>query len=240
MLPQIVNGSASMQGHVTDIERDTLANEDYRRVLYTGPNLQLVLMTLAPGEEIGRERHEGHDQFIRVEAGTGEVLLDGNTLPLKDGSSVVIPSGAEHNVVNTSKRDKLRLYTLYAPPEHKDGTIHRAKSDEPPEHAGEPGSPSAAARPPAPTDAQMRAKALSRWEGEGGALGQATLPGDALDQDELRILARIGAAALAQWGAVDKPMREAMLGSICRPLVPGDGARAKARIARFLQENADR
>ena len=119
-----------MKGHVTDIERDTLANEDYRRVLYTGPNLQLVLMTLAPGEEIGLESHEGHDQFIRVEAGTGEVLLAGKTYPLKDGSSVVIPSGAEHNVVNTSKTEKLRLYTLYGPPEHPDGTVHRKKSDE--------------------------------------------------------------------------------------------------------------
>ena len=123
-----------MQGHVTDIERDTL---DYRRVLYTGPNLQLVLMTLAPGEDIGRERHEGHDQLIRVEAGTGEVLLDGHTLPLKDGSSVV-------------------------------------------------------------------------------------------------------AAALGQWDAPGNPLRETMLGSICRPLIPGDGGRAKARIAKFLEENANR
>ena len=225
-----------MQGHVTDIERDTLANEDYRRVLYTGPNLQLVLMTLAPGEEIGRERHEGHDQFIRVEAGSGEVLLDGHALPLKDGSSVVIPSGAEHNVVNTSKREKLRLYTLYAPPEHKDGTVHRAKADERPEHADSAG-PAAAAQ--TRTDAQMRARALSRWEGEGGTLGVGSSPGDALDDSELRILARIGAAALAQWRELGNPLREAMLGSICHPLVPGDGARAKARIAKFLEENAN-
>lgn len=220
-----------MRGHVTDIERDTLANEDYRRVLFTGPNLQLVLMTLAPGEEIGRERHEGHDQFIRVESGAGEVLLDGHTLALKDGSSVVIPSGAEHNVVNTSKRDKLRLYTLYAPPEHKDGTVHRAKSDEP-AHAAAPS--------PQPTDAQMRARALARWEGEGGALGRAASPGDALDESELRILARIGAAALGEWVALPGSLREAMLGTICKPLVPGDGARARARIAKFLEENANR
>jgi mannose-6-phosphate isomerase-like protein (cupin superfamily) len=220
-----------VKGHVTDIERDTLANEDYRRVLYTGPNLQLVLMTLAPGEEIGRERHEGHDQFIRVEAGTGEVSLDGHTYPLEDGSSVVIPSGAEHNVVNTSKLEKLRLYTLYAPPEHKDRTVHPVKADE---------SSANSAAPPVPTDAQMRAKALSRWEGEGGALGRAASPGDALDEWELRILARIGAAALAQWRALADPLREAMLGNICRPLAPGDGARAKERIAAFLQENANR
>ena len=227
-----------MQGHVTDIERDTLANEDYRRVLYTGPNLQLVLMTLAPGEEIGRERHEGHDQFIRVEAGTGEVLLDGKTLPLKDGSSVVIPSGAEHNVVNTSKREKLRLYTLYAPPEHKDGTIHHRKSDEPPEHGDEPRAASSSAAPA--TDAKMRAKALARWEGEGGTLGVGATPADALDASELRILARVGAAALAQWGELGKPLQERLLDTICSPLVPGDGARAKARIARFLEDNANR
>ena len=227
-----------MQGHVTDIERDTLANEDYRRVLYTGPNLQLVLMTLAPGEEIGRESHEGHDQFIRVEAGTGEVLLDGQTLPLEDGVSVVIPSGAEHNVVNTSAREKLRLYTLYAPPEHKDGTVHHSKSDEPPAYGDEP--PAASSPANAATDAKMRAKALARWEGEGGTLGVGATAADTLDASELRILARIGAAALAQWAELGHPLRTTMLDIVCHPLVPGDGARAKARIAKFLEENAHR
>ena len=120
-----------MKGHVTNIERDTLANEDYRRELFTGPNLQLVLMALKPGEEIGLEKHEGHDQFIRVEAGTGEAFLDGRRHALSDGVSVVIPSGVQHNVVNTSKTEPLRLYTLYAPPEHPDGTVHPAKSDDP-------------------------------------------------------------------------------------------------------------
>jgi mannose-6-phosphate isomerase-like protein (cupin superfamily) len=119
-----------MKGHITNIERDTLANDDYRRVLFTGPNLQLVLMTLQPGEEIGRERHEGHDQFIRVESGMGEALLDGRRHALEDGFSVVIPSGVDHNVVNTSKTEPLRLYTLYSPPEHPDGTVHRTKGDE--------------------------------------------------------------------------------------------------------------
>ena len=91
-----------------------------------------------------------------------------------------------------------------------------------------------------PTDAQMRAKALSRWEGEGGALGQAASPGDALDESELRILARIGAAALGEWSALPGSVREGMLATICRPLVPGDGARARTRIAKFLEENANR
>ena len=119
-----------MAGYVTDIERDTLANEDYRRVLFTGPFTQLVLMTLRPGEDIGLETHEGHDQFIRVEAGTGYVELDGERHQLHDGSAVVIPSGAKHNVVNSSERDALRLYTLYSPPEHPDGTVQRTKADE--------------------------------------------------------------------------------------------------------------
>lgn len=119
-----------MEGYVTNIERDTLENEDYRRVLFTGPDMQLVLMTLRPGEEIGLEAHEGHDQFIRVEAGTGYVQLNGERHELGDGSAVVIPSGAEHNVVNTSHTDALRLYTLYSPPEHPDGLVQHTKADE--------------------------------------------------------------------------------------------------------------
>ena len=119
-----------MSGYVTNIERDTLENEDYRRVLFTGLNTQLVLMTLRPGEEIGLEKHGGHDQFIRVEAGTGYVELDGKRHDLEDGSAVVIPSGAKHNVVNTSQSEALRLYTLYSPPEHPDGTVQHTKADE--------------------------------------------------------------------------------------------------------------
>ena len=118
-----------MDGYVTDIERDTLANDDYRRVLYTGPHTQLVLMTLRPGEDIGMERHSGHDQFIRVEQGTGYVEINGRRHPLRDGSAVVIPSGVEHNVVNSSGTDALRLYTLYSPPEHPEGTVQHTKAD---------------------------------------------------------------------------------------------------------------
>jgi mannose-6-phosphate isomerase-like protein (cupin superfamily) len=119
-----------MKGYVTNIERDTLENADYRRVLFTGENTQLVLMTLQPGEEIGLETHAEHDQFIRVESGDGTVLLDGVKHALADGVAVVIPAGVEHNVINTSKGEKLRLYTLYSPPEHPDGTVHRHKRDE--------------------------------------------------------------------------------------------------------------
>jgi len=119
-----------MNGYVTNIERDTLTNEDYRRVVFTGPHTQLVLMTLGPGDEIGLEAHTGHDQFIRVEAGSGYLQLNGKRHPLEDGSAVVIPSGAEHNVVNNSRTEPLRLYTLYSPPEHPDGTVQHTKADE--------------------------------------------------------------------------------------------------------------
>jgi quercetin dioxygenase-like cupin family protein len=104
-----------MHGHVTNIEMDTLENDDFRRVLFTGPNTQLVLMTLAPGEDIGRETHDGHDQFIRIESGVGVVELDGEKSEVVDGSSVVIPAGVEHNLTNTSDDEPLALHVLQPP-----------------------------------------------------------------------------------------------------------------------------
>jgi mannose-6-phosphate isomerase-like protein (cupin superfamily) len=118
-----------MEGYVDNIERVTLENDDFRRVLFTGPNTQLVVMTLQPGEEIGLETHTGHDQFIRVEAGKGFVMLNGTSRKIEDGSAVVVPAGVEHNVVNTSTDEPLKLYTLYSPPEHPDGTVHHTKED---------------------------------------------------------------------------------------------------------------
>jgi mannose-6-phosphate isomerase-like protein (cupin superfamily) len=118
-----------MSGFSINIEEKTLANDNFREVLYTGPNIQVVVMTLKPGEEIGQERHEGHDQFIRVEAGQGVAVLDGEKHQLEDGIAVVIPAGAEHNVMNTSGSEPLRLYTIYAPPEHPDGIVHRTKAE---------------------------------------------------------------------------------------------------------------
>ena len=105
-----------MNGYVTNIERDTLENSDYRRVLYTGPHTQLVLMTLQPGEEIGQETHDEHDQFIRVEAGTGKVMLDGEEHRLSDGSAVVIPAGVQHNVINTARDEPLASIRFTARP----------------------------------------------------------------------------------------------------------------------------
>ena len=123
-----------MIGFVGNIEDQTLQNTDYRRVLFTGKKTQLVLMSLQPGVEIGMEVHEDHDQFIRVEAGAGVAILNGERHQLSDGVAVVVPAGVEHNVVNTSKDKPLQLYTLYAPPEHPDGTIQKTKADESEEH----------------------------------------------------------------------------------------------------------
>jgi mannose-6-phosphate isomerase-like protein (cupin superfamily) len=119
---------AAMQGFVANIEDLTEGNEDFRRVLYTGANLQLVLMAIQPGEEIGAEVHEDRDQFFRVEKGHGEVSIDGNVTQVKSDDAIIVPAGARHNIVNTGEKP-LRLYTLYAPPEHRDGTVHATKAD---------------------------------------------------------------------------------------------------------------
>ncbi|RPI89383.1 MAG: cupin domain-containing protein [Chloroflexi bacterium] len=118
-----------MAGYHTDIEKKTEQNEYFREVLFTGPHSQLVVMSLKPGEDIGLETHMDTDQFIRVEEGEGKAILDGQEYKLEDGSAIVIPAGAEHNVVNTSSKEPLKLYTLYTPPEHADGTIHKTKAE---------------------------------------------------------------------------------------------------------------
>ena len=115
-------------GYCDNIERLTVANEDFRRVLYTGEHLQLVLMTLQPGEEIGAEVHPDRDQFFRFEEGSGKVDIDDNSYDVADGSGVIVPSGARHNVRNTGTAP-LKLYTLYGPPEHVDGLIEATKAD---------------------------------------------------------------------------------------------------------------
>lgn len=119
----------NMKGYVTHLERETKKNADFRHVLYTGKHSQLVLMSLKPGEEIGEETHETHDQFFRFESGEGKVIIDGVEHNIKDGSGVIVPAGARHNVINTSKRANLRLYTIYSPPEHQDGVVRHTKKD---------------------------------------------------------------------------------------------------------------
>jgi len=116
------------KGFVDDIEKLTLENENFRRVLYTGSQMQLVLMTLKPGEEIGEEVHEDRDQFFRVEQGSGEVVIDGRASAIHDDMAIIVPAGARHNVRNTGG-EALKVYTLYAPPEHKHGTVHKTKAE---------------------------------------------------------------------------------------------------------------
>lgn len=118
-----------MKGYVTDIERTTFANEDFRKVLYTGKHSQLVVMSIVPGGEIGEETHPEVDQFLRVEMGAGKAILDGVEHELSDGFSVTVPAGTKHNVINTSQEIPLKLYTVYSPPNHKDSLVHKTKAD---------------------------------------------------------------------------------------------------------------
>ena len=117
------------KGYIGNIEKETLENEYFRKVIFTGPQSQLVVMALKPGEEIGMEKHQGTDQFIRIEAGEGKVILDGEENQVKDDFAIVIPAGTNHNIINTSPDKSLKLYTVYAPPEHAPGTIHKTKAE---------------------------------------------------------------------------------------------------------------
>jgi len=117
-----------MKGFIGNIEDRTEKNLDFRRVLYTGSHLQLVLMSLNPGEEIGEETHEDTDQFFRVEDGKGEFVIDGRTSPIESDMAMVIPAGARHNIRNTGRK-AMKLYTLYGPPHHEDGTVHHTRAE---------------------------------------------------------------------------------------------------------------
>jgi mannose-6-phosphate isomerase-like protein (cupin superfamily) len=118
-----------MKGFKTNIERDTVKNKNFRKVLYTAKHCQLVLMSLKPKEEIGLETHPENDQFFRFEAGRGRVEIDGNKYTVKDGDAVIIPAGAKHNVINTSATEDLRMYTIYSPPHHKDQIVRKTKAE---------------------------------------------------------------------------------------------------------------
>jgi len=117
-----------MKGFVEEIQELTDENDDFRRVLYTGKHLQLVLMALKPGEAIGEEVHEDHDQFFRIEKGKGEVVIDGTRTKIKRDEAIIVPAGARHNVINTGDKP-LKLYTIYGPPEHRDGVVRETKAD---------------------------------------------------------------------------------------------------------------
>ena len=119
----------NMTGYVINIEKKTLENDNFREVLYTAQHSQLVVMNLNPNEEIGMEIHEIVDQFIRVESGEGKAILNGEEHLLTDGMSVIVPAGTQHNIINSSSTKKMKLYTIYSPAHHKDGTVHKTKAE---------------------------------------------------------------------------------------------------------------
>jgi mannose-6-phosphate isomerase-like protein (cupin superfamily) len=118
-----------MKGFNANIEKEALENKNFRKVLYTGKHSQLVLMSLKPNEEIGMEIHPDNDQFFRFEKGEGKCVIDGNEYILGDGSVIVVPAGAEHNIINTSSSEDLKLYTIYSPAHHKDGIVRATKEE---------------------------------------------------------------------------------------------------------------
>lgn len=123
------SNSLKKKGFHINIEKDTIENNNYRKVLYTGQNLQLVLMSLKPNEEIGMEVHEDIDQFFRFEEGNGVCIVNDTKYKVTDGDSVIIPAGSNHNIINTSNKNDLKLYTIYTPPHHKDGIVFKTKKD---------------------------------------------------------------------------------------------------------------
>jgi len=117
-----------MKGYVINIEKASVDNDNFRKVLYTAKHSQLVLMSLLPGQDIGEETHT-LDQFFRVEKGIGKAVLNGVEYPIEDGSAIVIPAGVKHNIINTSTEEPMKLYTIYSPPNHRDGVIHATKEE---------------------------------------------------------------------------------------------------------------
>jgi len=118
-----------MAGYITNIEEKTLQNSNFRQVLYTGKFSQLVLMCLKPGEDIGLEVHDHVDQFFRIDSGEGKIIIDGEETAVSDGWAFIVPAGSEHNLVNTSPDKYLKLYTIYSPANHPDGTIHKTREE---------------------------------------------------------------------------------------------------------------
>ena len=118
-----------MKGYKGKIEELTISNNYFRKVLFTTPKSQLVLMSLTPNEEIGEEIHPDNDQFFRFEKGSGKVVIDGEEFEVADGDAVVVPAGAKHNIINKSSTEDLKLYTIYSPSHHPDGTVHKTKAE---------------------------------------------------------------------------------------------------------------
>jgi mannose-6-phosphate isomerase-like protein (cupin superfamily) len=124
-----------MTGYVGNIETLTLGNSNFRQVIFTAPHSQLVVMCLQPNEEIGMETHVENDQFFRLEEGEGKVVMNGEEHPIKNGDAIIVPAGTEHNVINTSPSQFLKLYTIYSPAHHKDGVVHKTKAEAEADHS---------------------------------------------------------------------------------------------------------
>lgn len=118
-----------MKGYKSNLEKETLENTNFRKVVYTAKYSQLVLMSLLPGEEIGMEVHKENDQFFRFDKGKGKGIVDGNEYIISDGSAIIVPAGAKHNIINTSNSESLKLYAIYSPPHHKDGIVRSTKRE---------------------------------------------------------------------------------------------------------------
>ena len=118
-----------MKGFNANIEKETLENDNFRKVVYTGKHCQLVLMSLKPLEEIGMEVHSENDQFFRFEKGQGKCIIDGHEYALRDGSAIIVPAGAQHNIINTSASEDLKMYTIYSPAHHQDGIVYSSKAE---------------------------------------------------------------------------------------------------------------
>ncbi|MDX2165292.1 MAG: cupin domain-containing protein [Gammaproteobacteria bacterium] len=118
-----------MTGYIDNIEKLTLTNQNFRKVLFTTKQIQLVVMTLKPNEDVGMEIHPENDQFFRIEKGEGKVIMNKKEHIIKEDDVIIIPAGTEHNVINTSSTEPLQFYTIYAPPHHKDGTMHKTKAE---------------------------------------------------------------------------------------------------------------
>lgn len=118
-----------IKGYRVDIETETTQNQSFRKVLYTGKNSQLVLMSLEPKEDIGEEMHPDNDQFFRFESGSGKCFIDGNEYSVNDGVAIIVPAGAVHNIINTSENERLSFYTIYSPAHHKDGIVRETKRE---------------------------------------------------------------------------------------------------------------
>ena len=128
-VPNRKGGCNNITGYIDNIEEKTQQNKHFRQVLFTSQHVQLVVMNLKPNEEIGFEVHEITDQFLRIESGEGKVIMNGEEKNFKVGDALIVPAGTNHNIINTSTTEELKLYTIYAPPHHKDGTIHKTKAD---------------------------------------------------------------------------------------------------------------